>query len=423
MSARLQVAQPTDEASDATGTCSCDCCEVEVLEDTATETRYRCAQIQEDSALSFASQQGRCRDTTCTRSPADFVLRSSVSREIDVQRFCFYECEPKMITSPHRRSLKPGDTCQSLRKDEVNEVADQSGNGNNPMETAGSMTHFIAHKKFRVAAAKRAAMVSTVRAPAAEFKGEWSSIADPAPEMGARATEEATAAAESAKKAKEAADFAIEVADKSSASVSVAIKNTDLTKESASAAHDAEEGVHRIREDVQKAAKEAAFDMIEETLKELRKQAHEEVKKEAVKKGKKLKEKMLKEAPKAAAAAAKVYEDAMKRAAATAAEYANRGDKLSAKSVEVQMEAQLLLGQSNTWISLGDNAKAEKLLQQSHQLMNEAVGLAGTANSFYGEAQGIMKTMPDYQGEAAAAAYNAEIMLNPDAPPPPPPLV
>lgn len=55
--------------------------------------------------------------------------------------------------------------------------------------------------------------------------------------------------------------------------------------------------------------------------------------------------------------------------------------------------------------------------------MNEAVGLAGTANSFYGEAQGIMKTMPDYQGEAAAAAYNAEIMLNPDAPPPPPPLV
>merc|ERR1719198_2868308 len=136
--------------------------------------------------------------------------------------------------------------------------------------------------------------------------------------------------------------------------------------------------------------------MIEDTLKGLRKQEHEEVKKEAVKKAKKLKEKMLKEAPKAAAAAAKVYEDSMKRAAATAAEYAKRGDAVSAKSVEIQMEAQMLLGQSNTWISLGDNAKAEKLLQQSHQMMNEAVALAATANGFYGQAQAIMKTMPDY---------------------------
>merc|ERR1719191_1959191 len=113
----------------------------------------------------------------------------------------------------------------------------------------------------------------------------------------------------------------------------------------------------------------------------------------------------------------------MKRAAATAKEYAGRGDKVTAKSVEVQMEAQMLLGQSNTWITLGDNAKAEKLLQQSHMLMNEAVGLAGTANAFYGEAQAIMKTMPLYQGQAAAASYNAEVTLNPDAPPPPPPLV
>jgi len=422
--ARQLALQPLNDGSEASSaTCSCDCCEVEVLEDTATETRYQCAQIQEESALSFRTQEGRCSASTCHRSPADFVLRASVSTEIDLQRFCFYECEPKVITSPKRVPLKRGDNCQPLRKQEVNAVGDRSGNGKAPMEAGGSMVHFIAHKHLRMASAAHAAAKATVKAPAAEYKGEWSSIADPAPEMGARATDDATKAEEAAKKARAAADFVIKVADKTSSSVPVAIKNVDATKDGASAAHDAEEEVHKMRDEVAKAAREAAFEMIEGTLKDLRKQQHAEVKKEAVKKAKKLKEKMLKEAPKAAAAAAKVYADTAKRAAATAAEYARRGDALSAKSVNVQMEAQMLLGQSNTWITLGDNAKAEKLLQQSHMLMNEAVGLAGAANSNYGQAQSIMKTMPDYVAEADAAGYNAEVMLNPDAPPPPPPLV
>lgn len=424
-----QALHPTDETSDASAPkCSCDCCEVEVLEDTAADTRYQCTKIEEASALSFSSMEGRCRTQTCTRSPDDYVLKSAVTSEIDVQRFCFYECEPKIIESPHRRALQRGDECQPLRNDEVSGVADQSGNGKSPMDTGESMMHFVARKKVnlkgsRAAAAALAATKAALKAPAAVYKGEWSVVADPAPEMGARATEEATAAAAAAKKAKEASAFATDVMEKSSASVPVAIKNVDLTLEQASTAHDAEEDTNTLLEEVRKAAHEAAFEEIEDNLKEVRKQAHAEVKKEAVKKAKKLKEKMLKEAPKAAAAAAKVYEEAGKRAAATAAEYAKRGDAVSAKSVNVQMEAQMLLGQSNTWITLGDNAKAEKLLQQSHQMMNEAVGLAATANGFYGQAQAIMKTMPDYMAEAAAAGYNAEVMLNPDAPPPPPPLV
>jgi len=417
--------QPPDGESDAVpdNACSCDCCEVEILEDTASDTRYQCAQIQEESALSFTSQEGRCRSSTCTRSPTDYVFRAAVSSEIDVQRFCFYECEPMVIKSTQRKSLQRGDICQPLKKREVEAVADRSGNGKALMEVGGSMVHFVAHKHLRAATAARAAVKASVKAPAAEYKGEWSSIADPAPEMGARATEEATTASVAAKAAAKASAYAKKVSDKTSASVAIAIKNTDATKDAASQAHDAEEDTHKVMEDVQRAAHEAAFEMIDETLKELRKQAHAEAKKEAVKKAKALQAKMLAEAPKAAVAAAKVYEDAMKRAGATAQEYAKRGDSLSAKSVSVQMEAQMLLGQSNTWISLGDNAKAEKLLQQAHQLMNEAVGLAGTANSFYGEAQGIMKTMPQYMAQAGAASYNAEIMLNPDAPPPPPPMV
>lgn len=427
VTAHVSGQPPSGPPSDGS-TCSCDCCEVEVREDSATDTRYQCVQIQEESALSFTSQEGRCRTETCTRSLSDYVLRASETREIDVQRFCFYECEPKIISSPQRRSLQRGDLCQPLRKKEMPEVADPSGNGNAPMETGSSRAHFVAHKQAylkgsRAAAAALAATKATLKAPAAEYKDEWSSIADPAPEMGARATEEATAAAEFAKKAKTAAAFATDVEQKSAASVPVAIKNTDLSMESMSEAHKAEEETRKMREDVETAAKEAAFDAIKDELKALRKQAHDEAKKEAVKKAKKLKEKMLKEAPKAALAAAKVYEESAKRAAATAAEYAKRGDAVTAKSVNVQMEAQMLLGQSNTWITLGDNAKAEKLLQQAHMMMNEAVGLAGAANGMYGTAQSIMKTMPDYEAEAAAASYNAEIMLNPDAPPPPPPLV
>lgn len=336
-----------------------------------------------------------------------------------MQRFCFFECEPKSDKAlGFSKSPQRGDMCQPLQDKEVNQVQDQSGNAANPMDAPGVMSHFIARKA-------RAAVKRVVAAAARAAKGgkPWSSIEPPASEMGARATEDATSTAKSSAVAEAKSKFASEVQAKTAAALPTSIASVEKAMEAMSRAHKAEVEVNEIRQEVTQAAMEATRDMIKDELKKLRKEAHKKAKEEAVKKAKALKAKMLAEAPKAAKEAAIPYKTAQKRAAATAQEYAARGDALSAESTTVQMDAQMLLGQANTYMTLGEVGKSQQILQQSHQMMDEAVGLANQANGFYNTAQTIMSTITQYMGEAQAASYNAEVMLNPDVPPPPPPMV
>merc|ERR1719379_1584959 len=69
--------------------------------------------------------------------------------------------------------------------------------------------------------------------------------------------------------------------------------------------------------------------------------------------------KMLKEIPAAAKAASAPYIAAMNRAHKYAAGYAALGDAWSGKSVGLQMSATLLMGQAQSWQSLGETGKAQ----------------------------------------------------------------
>ncbi len=83
----------------------------------------------------------------------------------------------------------------------------------------------------------------------------------------------------------------------------------------------------------------------------------------------------------------------------------------------------LLLGEANSYQSLGDAAAAQKKMQQAHGLMHTAIGLSSAADGMYGTAGGIMGGLGGYANQAVAAGYHAEYMLNPDMPPPPQPIV
>jgi len=241
--------------------------------------------------------------------------------------------------------------------------------------------------------------------------------------VGSHAEEIAVAAQGDLTKAQSAEKTVQQIAQKNKSVLPAVIASENESTEAAKKAYEAEKLTEGIREEVREAASQAAHDVLEETLDAVKKEAHQAAKEVATKKAKELQTKMLEEAPKAAKAAMIPYNDALGRAAVTASEYTKRGDGLSGQSVQLQMEANMLLSQASQWQSVGQTAKAQGLMQQAHALMDLALTLSGQANSMYGAGKGIMGTLGGYVNEAAQAAYHAEVMLNPDAPPPPAPLV
>merc|ERR1740130_872530 len=87
------------------------------------------------------------------------------------------------------------------------------------------------------------------------------------------------------------------------------------------------------------------------------------------------------------------------------------------------MNAGLAQGQANAYVTVGDMSEAQRLLQQSRGEMNAALGLNAQATGMYDTANKITAQLPAYAGQAAMAAYHAQVMYDPDAQPPAPALV
>ena len=81
------------------------------------------------------------------------------------------------------------------------------------------------------------------------------------------------------------------------------------------------------------------------------------------------------------------------------------------------------MNEANQFSALGETAKGQAALQQGHLAAKGAADLAAAADGNYGKAKSIMGSLGGYAQEAAAAAYHAEFLLNPDMPPPPTPIV
>lgn len=206
-------------------------------------------------------------------------------------------------------------------------------------------------------------------------------------------------------------------------SLSSALASVEKAKESALAAQKAAEHIHDITVAVRKEARKEAFKEIPEALAELKKKAKKKAD-EAAKKRKDAMTKELKvEGDKAKLDAMKPFEEAQKRASAAANTYAKRADALVSASASLQVQATLEQGSANQQIALGNMGKAQQYMQMSRQNMNLALSMNGQASSMYDTASNIVKTLPAYSAQAAAASYHAESMYNPDVMPPPPPLV
>lgn len=417
-------------ADDAVTDCRCECCLTEMQrDDDATQadawSRLQCAF---DAAAAETGGEAKC-SSLCRRSRNDTVIATAQAEEMDTQRFCFFECEPKARHGPGRAAhgaAQPGDGCKALTKSEANAVHDRIGDARDPMETPQVMSHFLVAKTETAAATKLQSLAASQALSAAPTvaEGPWKSVlSGAAMEQGAAIAVDAGVAAKNAEAAVAALKKISETADVAGGNLMNAMTKAQDARKAAEAAAKAEARIREIKDGLLRRAKKSAEEELPGIMKKMRAAAEAKAKTEAWATAAATQAKWTTDGMDAKAEAMKGYEVAMARAASTANEYVSQGNGFAAQSLTMQTNAQTAQQQANQFQQMGDVGQAQKMLLESKRLMKAALGLNSQASKYYDTAANIQKTLPAYGEQATAAGYHAELIANPDAPPPGMPLV
>jgi tetratricopeptide (TPR) repeat protein len=251
----------------------------------------------------------------------------------------------------------------------------------------------------------------------------WSSLADPIPEQVARITDVAKDAARLAAVAAEDAKIVRVLSKKATLSAGTALAAVEDARQAARQAHQAELKVRKLRDQVRREARREAFNMLPSLLKKIIKKTHDREKKRTMVTVSSMSTGGKAEVAEAAQNAMQPYQKALQNAANTANIYQERAEEAVKAASSYQMDAEVLMRQANQFQQLGNLPKVQSSLKQAHRLMNMAQGLQKRADDFFRTQQQIEDTLPRYTRDAQAAAYHAELLLDPNVPPPPPPLV
>jgi len=254
-------------------------------------------------------------------------------------------------------------------------------------------------------------------------KPQWASVGEPMQEQVAKVAEWVDEAKQASGQAGADAQKVAEDAAKASGSMANVLAKVGPAKAAMNQAIRDEGKITALRDRVWQKAKAAAMGEIPKILPKLREQSKKKAEKKAKEKALLFGKQMKRKAKVESAKASEVYTDLMAGAGNSAADYAKLGDTLISQSASMQMNAGMAQNQAGQYISIGDMGEAQKLLQQSRSQMNAALGLNSQAAGMYDQSSKITAQLPTYAGQAAMAAYHAQVMYDPEAQPPPPPLV
>jgi len=254
-------------------------------------------------------------------------------------------------------------------------------------------------------------------------KPQWASVGEPMQEQVAKVAEWVDEAKQASGQAGADAQKVAEDAAKASGSMANVLAKVGSAKAAMNQAIRDEGKITALRDRVWQKAKAAAMGEIPKILPKLREQSKKKAEKKAKEKALLFGKQMKRKAKVESAKASEVYTDLMAGAGNSAADYAKLGDTLISQSAAMQMNAGMAQNQAGQYISIGDMGEAQKLLQQSRSQMNAALGLNSQAVGMYDQSNKITAQLPTYAGQAAMAAYHAQVMYDPEAQPPPPPLV
>jgi len=425
------VAASAAATTAAAPTCRCDCCISELLRDpddaaptsvgASRESRLQCAyDASEVQHFGGAVQKAEC-GSLCTRPGGDEVLAAAQDPEIDTQRFCYFECEPvpNLGVKTAKTSSEAGDACQPLSHNESLLVRDSSGNARSPMEVPQVMTHFLARRaKASVggdlgAASADTSVVAAFSAVAPATR-DWSSISWRAKKQSADITQWANDARWDAWRAKRALTEIEKSGWSATGALMTARVAAEKAKQESERASKAEARVHEIRLGLWKRALGAAHDAMPETMKMLQDTARAKAKVAAMNEAAKMQSDMDAQAPLAAEEAMKPYQASIAAIGETANQYLAAADKLSTDSATMQMGAQAQQNQGDQFMAVGSIPFAQKAMQKSRVMMNQATNMIKQADEYYDTAASIQQTLPAYGVEAEAAAQHASLLVNPD---------
>jgi len=338
----------------------------------------------DDRFLSPSSHKRACSDL-CTRDEGDITLYAA-GAQVDSVRFCADECAPKT-----------DGLCAAGHPD--------AGDGNGRPLSVVQPVVFHATKKEQLPAA------------------EWPSVINNAHDVGFRAEELRAEVVSRRDVAKHASEIAESVHSSTVTALPKAMNFATQGQEQAVAATDALRASRGMMDELYEAADQSAHSVMARTVKDVVKAAHDTAEVKAKEEAAKLEKEMKAKIPAAKKAAMKPYVEAMGRAAAVAGDYVKAGDGLGGLSLGDQLTATQQLGSASQFMALGEVGKGQSYMRDATALMGQAKGEASASQGMYDTAGKITSTLGGYMNQAAAAAYSAEVMLNPDAPPPPPPII
>lgn len=422
-------------AAAAARACSCDCCGAEYRREAAADgsgkQRLGCAYLEASLLSSFASVQS-C-GSLCTKQAGDSLLQASQTAEVDTERFCFVECVPR-VGNPSQEPQRGG-ACRPLSSQELAAVQVPADGQQAPTQFLSRRTAVRSGLQQSVLATDRildvladAPAAADAAAPAAAgvAAAQWDSVSQAAQEQLKEVAKLAEKATEKAKEAAKDQEIIKDAAYTGAFEVPKALAAVDDARMAAQYARRAEAQVRALSAKVKQQTREAAFSVIPEVLKSLQDAARGEARLAAEKQAADVHAQTFVEAPQVAQKAMQPYLEAMNKAADAEDKYIARGNDLERQAAQQQQQAQELQAQADGWRAVpGEDAaeKVRKLMTQARSARRQAAELNGKAGVDFKTAQSIEETLPQYNHQAAQAAYHAQSLLLPGVQAPLPPLV
>lgn len=436
------AAATTDSTTAGLPKCSCDCCQV---------TSRTASQQVSGSALACASlPQLPDHDTDtcpalCSNNDHDNVVTADTEDRIQTKRFCLMNCLPK--------EESVGGKCRKVTTEEQAALMTEGGNGKDPAALLVPLTTALPGELKDPDAPPEPPQLSDAAAlKEAEDKK--------AAEAAAAAAEKAAGSVkkkEKKKKEKETGAMVAEASGKQAIAAGIEARITEAEASSAQALSFANGDLQAAKSNAlvvsaakaQVAAAEVRAKVYAESAKKAALRAQAELKEiEAIpakaaalaaEKAKNIVQGEVNQAAsnlaiakarlagpglpvplaEAAVRAAQPYYAIMQKAVAMGNLYAQSAHSLQDQAQTLQEQSRSLASQAVLYQTAGYGDMASKLMAQAKGMLNEAQAKDAQARKDFAIAEGVRKSVPNYQANAAAASARATAIANPAGQPPP----
>jgi len=421
------------------GDCSCDCCQVTPRND-ANQIGGQITQCTLEAVDSNGEQSSTCPQT-CANTDLTSTVVTSDEGTMEYPRYCLLTCLPQ--------SEEIGSVCRKVTTDEQARLLTEGGNGQDPATLVAPVTvappeelkdpnappeppQLSDAKAVKEANDKASAEAAGVAEKEAGIKVEAKKIKETneivaqaagkqavAAGMEARLTEAEAATAQSlaiSNEDMEAAKSSTLMITAAKVQVQAAeVRAAIYARSAAKAAARAEAELKEIQDLPRKAAQMAADEAKAIVQKEINDAQSNLLWVKSRQAGPPLPVPLAE----AAVRAAKPYYDIMNKAIASGNLYEQQAHALQDAAQSLQEQSRTTASQAVAYQQAGYGDMASKLIAQAKGMLNEAVAKDAQAKKDFAVAEGVRKSVPNYQANAALASARATAIANPGGQPPP----